>query len=103
LGFWDHSKILGFFQRFFWIFDEVYEDFKSNLPLGKMVLKLFTTFMTEVLAPDIYIELAGFTSQTKSKRLQRACEQVLLKASKGPYRIADRTRFGSATRIFNFQ
>ena len=31
LGF---SKILGFFQRFFWIFDEVYEDFQSNLPLG---------------------------------------------------------------------
>jgi hypothetical protein len=30
LGF---SKILGFFQRFFWIFDEVYEDFQSNLPL----------------------------------------------------------------------
>jgi hypothetical protein len=32
LGF---SKILGFFQRFFWIFDEVYEDFQSNLPLAK--------------------------------------------------------------------
>ena len=31
LGF---SKILGFFQRFFFIFDEVYEDFQSNLPLG---------------------------------------------------------------------
>jgi hypothetical protein len=36
--FWDFgilgfSKILGFFQRFFWIFDEVYEDFQSNLPL----------------------------------------------------------------------
>jgi hypothetical protein len=31
LGF---SKILGFFQRFFGIFDEVYEDFQSNLPLG---------------------------------------------------------------------
>ena len=30
LGF---SKILGFFQRFFGIFDEVYEDFQSNLPL----------------------------------------------------------------------
>jgi hypothetical protein len=30
LGF---SKILGFFQRFFLIFDEVYEDFQSNLPL----------------------------------------------------------------------
>ena len=30
LGF---SKILGFFQRFFFIFDEVYEDFQSNLPL----------------------------------------------------------------------
>jgi hypothetical protein len=26
------SKILGFFQRFFGIFD-VYEDFQSNLPL----------------------------------------------------------------------
>jgi hypothetical protein len=35
LGFWDSgfSKILGFFQRFFGIFDEVYEDFQSNLPL----------------------------------------------------------------------
>jgi hypothetical protein len=31
LGF---SKILGFFQRYFLIFDEVYEDFQSNLPLG---------------------------------------------------------------------
>ena len=31
LGF---SKILEFFQRFFGIFDEVYEDFQSNLPLG---------------------------------------------------------------------
>jgi hypothetical protein len=31
LGF---SKILGFFQRIFWIFDEVYEDFQSNLPLA---------------------------------------------------------------------
>ena len=30
LGF---SEILGFFQRFFGIFDEVYEDFQSNLPL----------------------------------------------------------------------
>jgi hypothetical protein len=30
LGF---SKIFGFFQRFFWIFDELYEDFQSNLPL----------------------------------------------------------------------
>ena len=34
LGF---SKILGFFQRFFGIFDEVYEDFQSNLPLGEKV------------------------------------------------------------------
>jgi hypothetical protein len=26
---------MGFFQSgFFWIFDEVYEDFQSNLPLG---------------------------------------------------------------------
>jgi hypothetical protein len=25
---------LGFFQRFFGIFDEVYEDFQSNLPLA---------------------------------------------------------------------
>jgi hypothetical protein len=31
LGF---SKILGFFQRIFGTFDEVYEDFQSNLPLG---------------------------------------------------------------------
>jgi hypothetical protein len=32
LGF---SKILGIFQRFFGIFDEVYyEDFQSNLPLA---------------------------------------------------------------------
>jgi hypothetical protein len=29
---WDFG-ILGFFQRFFGIFDEVYEDFQSNLPL----------------------------------------------------------------------
>jgi hypothetical protein len=33
LGF---SKILGIFQRFFRIFDEVYEDFQSNLPLDFM-------------------------------------------------------------------
>jgi hypothetical protein len=33
LGF---SKILGFFQRFFGIFDEVYEDFQSNLPLDDL-------------------------------------------------------------------
>jgi hypothetical protein len=26
-------RISGFFQRFFGIFDEVYEDFQSNLPL----------------------------------------------------------------------
>ena len=33
---WDFgiSKILGFLQRFFGIFDEVYEDFQSNLPLA---------------------------------------------------------------------
>ena len=36
LGF---SKILGFFQRFFGIFDEVYEDFQSNLPLVLAHLK----------------------------------------------------------------
>ena len=35
LGF---SKILGFFQRFFGIFDEVYEDFQSNLPLGSVMM-----------------------------------------------------------------
>jgi hypothetical protein len=35
LGF---SKILGFFQRFFGIFDEVYEDFQSNLPSNFTVL-----------------------------------------------------------------
>ena len=34
LGILGFSKILGFFQRFFWIFDEVYEDFQSNLPLA---------------------------------------------------------------------
>ena len=33
-GILEFSKILGFFQRFFGIFDEVYEDFQSNLPLG---------------------------------------------------------------------
>jgi hypothetical protein len=33
LGFYWFSKILGFFHRFFEIFDEVYEDFQSNLPL----------------------------------------------------------------------
>jgi hypothetical protein len=36
LGF---SKILGFFQRFFGIFDEVYEDFQSNLPLENTTIK----------------------------------------------------------------
>jgi hypothetical protein len=35
LGF---SKILGFFQRFFGIFDEVYEDFQSNVPLDFYVI-----------------------------------------------------------------
>ena len=33
------SKILGFFQRFLGIFDEVYEDFQSNLPLGMILMK----------------------------------------------------------------
>jgi hypothetical protein len=32
-GILEFSKILGFFQRFLGIFDEVYEDFQSNLPL----------------------------------------------------------------------
>jgi hypothetical protein len=36
LGF---SKILGFFQRFLGIFDEVYEDFQSNLPLGQKYVR----------------------------------------------------------------
>ena len=36
LGILGFSKILGFFQRFsFGIFDEVYEEFQSNLPLGR--------------------------------------------------------------------
>jgi hypothetical protein len=35
LGILGFSKILGFFQRFFGIFDEVYEDFQSNLPLER--------------------------------------------------------------------
>jgi hypothetical protein len=34
LGF---SKILGFFQSFFGIFDEVYENFQSNLPLAFVI------------------------------------------------------------------
>jgi hypothetical protein len=35
LGILGFSKILGLFQRFFLIFDDVYEDFhdQSNLPL----------------------------------------------------------------------
>ena len=40
LGF---SKILGFFQRFFGIFDEVYEDFQSNLPLGLHYIEISLT------------------------------------------------------------
>jgi hypothetical protein len=45
LGF---SKILGFFQRFFRIFDEVYEDFQSNLPLafGERPLLTFQDYTT---------------------------------------------------------
>jgi hypothetical protein len=39
LGF---SKILGFFQSFFLIFDEVYEDFQSNVPLGLCLVRLST-------------------------------------------------------------
>jgi hypothetical protein len=42
LGF---SKILGFFQRFFGIFDEVYEDFQSNLPLGPRSEELAFLYM----------------------------------------------------------
>ena len=34
LGILGFSKILRIFQRFFLIFDEVYEDFQSNLPFG---------------------------------------------------------------------
>jgi uncharacterized protein YozE (UPF0346 family) len=37
-GILGYSKILGFFQRFFGIFDEVYEDFQSNLPLVPKVV-----------------------------------------------------------------
>ena len=44
LGF---SKILGFFQRFFGIFDEVYEDFQSNLPLGEK-FRFVSTFLLAV-------------------------------------------------------
>jgi hypothetical protein len=40
---WDFG-ILGFFQRFFWIFDEVYEDFQSNLPLA--MIDSFDTFQS---------------------------------------------------------
>jgi hypothetical protein len=36
LGILGFSKILGFFQRFYGIFDEVYEDFQSNLSLGPL-------------------------------------------------------------------
>jgi hypothetical protein len=39
------SKILGFFQRFFGIFDEVYEDFQSNLPLVFIPLPINTNGM----------------------------------------------------------
>ena len=35
LGILGFSEILRFFQRFFGIFDEVYEDFQSNLPLAR--------------------------------------------------------------------
>ena len=51
LGF---SKILGFFQRFFGIFDEVYEDFQSNLPLGLGYVYIVSDsfcFVREMLRP----------------------------------------------------
>jgi hypothetical protein len=35
LGILGFNKIKWFFQRFFGIFDEVYEDFQSNLPLAE--------------------------------------------------------------------
>jgi hypothetical protein len=41
LGILGFSKILGIFQRFFGIFDEVYEDFQSNLPLGQNHIEVF--------------------------------------------------------------
>jgi hypothetical protein len=47
LGILGFSKILGFFQRFFGIFDEVYEDFQSNLPLGKNNFLLLNTAESE--------------------------------------------------------
>ena len=45
LGF---SKILGFFQRFFGIFDEVYEDFPSNLPLDSNHVDRKKEFMASI-------------------------------------------------------
>jgi hypothetical protein len=53
LGILGFSKILEFCQRFFWIFDEVYEDFQSNLPLElELALSLtFTSFARVLMAP----------------------------------------------------
>ena len=34
LGFWDLVRFWDFSKDFFFIFDEVYEDFQSNLPLA---------------------------------------------------------------------
>jgi hypothetical protein len=53
LGF---SKILGFFQRFFGIFDEVYEDFQSNLPLVSYALILVWSGLKKLWLKWIYVQ-----------------------------------------------
>jgi hypothetical protein len=60
LGF---SKILGFFQRFFGIFDEVYEDFQSNLPLGLAYLTRLSGQNSEIISTEgSFSSVLGFSS-----------------------------------------
>jgi hypothetical protein len=44
---------LGFFQRFFGIFDEVYEDFQSNLPLDVNIESKIFEILSIQLSADI--------------------------------------------------
>jgi hypothetical protein len=66
LGILRFSKILGFFQRIFFIFDEVYEDFQSNLPLGQHS-KTFRSFGVFLFTLAIFAAIFFFWCMWTSK------------------------------------
>ena len=67
LGF---SDILGFFQRLSGIFDEVYEDFQSNLPLDQQdsLDKFCTSCAQNVVKHSSHVKAARFVRQNHRSR-----------------------------------